>query len=48
MTEPIRPGWKYLIEGENLAGNSVVVVAKLGITGKLAIITVYLGKENGR
>jgi len=34
--------WKYLIEGETLAGDSVVVVAKLSVTGKLVIITVYL------
>ena len=34
--------WKYLIEGETVAGNLVVVVAKLSITGKLIIITVYL------
>jgi len=34
--------WKYLIEGETIAGGPVVVVAKLSITGKLVIITVYL------
>ncbi len=34
--------WKYLIEGKTVAGNLVVVVAKLSITGKLIIITVYL------
>ncbi len=33
---------KYLIKGETVAGNLVVVVAKLSITGKLVIITVYL------
>jgi U3 small nucleolar ribonucleoprotein component len=33
---------KYLLEGETLAGDLVVVVAKLSITGKLVIITVYL------
>ena len=33
---------KYLIEGETLAGDSVVVVAKLSITGKMVILTVYL------
>ncbi|MFP4395912.1 MAG: DUF4258 domain-containing protein [Anaerolineales bacterium] len=33
---------KYLVEGETLAGDLVVVVAKLSITGRLVIITVYL------
>jgi len=33
---------KYLIEGETLAGEKVVVVAKMGPTGKLVIITTYL------
>jgi len=35
--------WKYLTEGEALAGNLIVVVARLSVTGKLVIITVYLG-----
>jgi hypothetical protein len=34
--------WKYLIEGEIIAGDAVVVVAKLSVTDKLVIITVYL------
>lgn len=34
--------WKYLISGETLAGDEVVIVAKLSPTGKLVIITVYL------
>ena len=34
--------WKYLINGQTLAGGEVVVVAKLSVTGKLVIITVYL------
>jgi hypothetical protein len=34
--------WKYLIEGETVTGNPVIVVAKLSITGKLVIITAYL------
>ncbi len=33
---------KYLIEGETLAGEKAVVVAKIGPTGKLAIMTTYL------
>ncbi len=34
--------WKYLVEGETIAGDLVIVVARLGVTGKLVIITVYL------
>jgi hypothetical protein len=34
--------WKYLVEGETVAGAPVVVVARLSPTGKLVIITVYL------
>ena len=34
--------WKYLIEGYSIAGDPVVVVAKLSVTGKLVIIMVYL------
>lgn len=33
--------WKYLVEGQTLAGAAVVVVGKLSPTGKLVIITVY-------
>jgi len=33
--------WKYLGEGPSLSGGSVVVVAKLGQTNKLVMITVY-------
>ena len=34
--------WKYLIKGQDIGGQDVIVVAKLSVTGKLAIITVYL------
>lgn len=34
--------WTYLIEGETNAGDRIVVVAKLSMTGKLVIITLYL------
>ena len=34
--------WKYLMKGQSLAGNQVVVVSKLSLTNKLVIITVYL------
>ena len=33
--------WKYLVNGESLAGDKATVVAKVGPTGKLVIITVF-------
>ena len=33
--------WKYLIQGRTLADAEIVVVAKLSLTGKWVIITVY-------
>lgn len=33
--------WKYLVTGQTLSGDHATVVAKLSITGKLVIITVY-------
>ena len=33
--------WKYLVQGQTLVGDEVVLVAKLGPTGKLIIITAY-------
>ncbi len=33
--------WKYLIQGRTLADAEIVVVAKLSLTGKLVIVTVY-------
>jgi len=33
--------WKYLIQGQSLAGDSMAVVAKIGATGRLVIITVF-------
>ncbi|MBM2826652.1 MAG: hypothetical protein HW403_716 [Dehalococcoidia bacterium] len=35
--------WKYLVSGQTLAGDKVVIVTKLGPTGKLVVITVYRG-----
>jgi len=32
---------KYVIEGETLTGERAVVVARIGPTGKLVIITIY-------
>lgn len=33
--------WKYLVEGQTLADDKAVVVAKIAPTGKLVILTVY-------
>ena len=33
--------WKYVIEGQSIAGDMVGIVTKLSITGKLIIMTVY-------
>lgn len=33
--------WKYLVIGQSLAGDSVIVVAKFGLTDKLVFITVF-------
>lgn len=34
--------WKYLVAGASLHKSEVVVVAKLSVTGKLVIITVFI------
>ena len=34
--------WKYLVRGESLDSRPVVVVAKIGYTSELVVITVYL------
>lgn len=34
--------WKYLIGGQTLTDDEIVVVTKLSPTGKLVIVTVYL------
>ncbi len=33
--------WKYLVRGQTVASDNVIVVAKSSPTGKLVIITVY-------
>jgi hypothetical protein len=33
--------WKYVIRGQSLAGEPIIVVARLGVTSKLIIITVF-------
>jgi len=37
--------WKYLVSGKTLTDDDIVVVCKLGLTGKLVIITVFLEGE---
>jgi hypothetical protein len=32
---------KYLVEGETLSGDPAMVVAKIGLTRKLIVVTVY-------
>lgn len=34
--------WKYLVAGSAIDGRVIVIVAKLSMTSKLVIITVYL------
>ena len=34
--------WKYVVEGQSVSGDRIDAVAKLSLTGKLFIITVYL------
>jgi hypothetical protein len=33
--------WKYLVRGQTLKGDALIVVGKLSLTGKLVMITVY-------
>jgi hypothetical protein len=33
--------WKYLVRGHTVTGDDIAVVGKVGLTGKLVIITVY-------
>ena len=33
--------WKYLINGQSIHGDSIEVVAKISVTSKLVIVTVY-------
>ncbi len=33
--------WKYLVEGQTLTDDKAMLVAKMGPTGKLVILTVY-------
>ena len=33
--------WKYIVRGQIIDGTEIAVVAKLGLTNKMVIITVY-------
>jgi hypothetical protein len=37
-----RREWKYLVEGETMDGDPARVVSKVGPTGKLVVVTVYI------
>ena len=39
--DPVTREWKYLVKGPTTASDTLVIVAKLTPTGKLAVITVY-------
>ena len=34
-------GYRYLVEGQTIAGDTIVVVGKLSASGTLSIVTVY-------
>ena len=34
--------WKYVVHGEAVAGDSMATVTKIGPSGRLVIVTVYL------
>lgn len=42
LKDRVTDEWKYLVDGQTIVGDRVVVVTKLSMTGKLVIITVYL------
>ena len=42
--DSIKAEWKYLIQGRALIGDVATVVAKISITSKLVIITVFIGR----
>ena len=43
-----RREWKYLIQGQAIDGTAMVVVAKIGPTRRLVILTVYLAEGEAR
>lgn len=34
-------GWKYLVTGDTINGQSATVVARIGVTGLLVILTIF-------
>ena len=34
-------GWKYIVRGQTIDGSHIIVVVKIGTTGKMVIITVF-------
>jgi len=34
--------WKYLVKGQTVAGDEIIVVTKMSFTGKVVIITIVL------
>ena len=43
-----RREWKYLVQGQAIDGTVMVVVAKIAPTGRLVIVSVYLGEGMGQ
>jgi hypothetical protein len=41
-------GYRYLVEGQTIAGDPIVVVGKLSAGGTLVIVTVYRIEKAGR
>ena len=46
--DPMTNEWKYCIIGRTLGDEKAQVVAKIGLTGKLVVITVFRCKDEGK
>jgi hypothetical protein len=42
-----RREWKYLVAGYAIDDSPTMVIGKIGRTGRLVIVTVYLGQRGG-
>ena len=40
--------WKYVVRGETVGGDDIVAVAKIGGSGRLVVVTVYLPADEAR
>ena len=40
--------WKYVVRGEAVGGDDIVAVAKIGGSGHLVVVTVYLLADEAR